>query len=283
MSSHQKVVSNHTSPSQGFRFGRAGESPFANLFGTFSVVGSPGWLNPSNQYQQDHRQIASINTLKSPVLGPLLPYIESIISTSLACDLLELYSTSSSTCHVHPVSPHVLGYIFRKESFLTPVRPKTCRSSMLLVAAQTSDSPFLTSPPSARGRVCQRLLEITVSLLRPLVHSLAAVENVANIVSDTGVNVVIGGLGVAMTGGDQLTADDGAFGCLDNIPTYIHLAVIVSASEYKAASMRWWNAAWTLTRELRLGRELPENPIDNANLHGQELNADGIVDPSLPD
>jgi len=43
------------------------------------------------------------------------------------------------------------------------------------------------------------------------------------------------------------------------IPT-LSLATVVSASERKAASLRWWNAAWSLAREMRLGRELPETP-----------------------
>ena len=72
----------------------------------------------------------------------------------------------------------------------------------------------------------------------------------------------------------KVTADGGAIGLLDNVATYIHLAVIVSASEYKAASMRWWNAAWTLARELKLARELSgaaesENPgSDDQITHG---------------
>ncbi|KAH8154934.1 uncharacterized protein LAJ45_01466 [Morchella importuna] len=41
---------------------------------------------------------------------------------------------------------------------------------MLWVAAQTCDAPFLAASPAARGRVCQKLLEICISLLRPLVH-----------------------------------------------------------------------------------------------------------------
>jgi hypothetical protein len=61
---------------------------------------------------------------------------------------------------------------------------------------------------------------------------------------------------------DALTGETGAFGAagtLDDVVTYIHLATVVSASEYKGASLRWWNAAWSLARELKLGRELPQN------------------------
>ena len=274
-------------PSPSFRFGSVGESPsFAGLFGASPIIGSPGWLglpSPSN-YQLNPRQVKATNALKFPVLQPLLPYIDSVIPVSLACDLLELYFTSSSITHVHPVSPYILGYVFRKESFLKPVRPRPCSpallSSMLWLAAKTSDSPFLTSPPSARGRVCQKLLEITIALLKPLVHGPPAAGTSGSGGPDSVINGgTLGGLGVAMTGGDQLTGDGGATGPVDNIATYIHLAVIVSASEYKAASMRWWNVAWTLARESRLNRELPPNPIESDSA---PADARGVQDNAMP-
>lgn len=196
--------------SPGFRFSVTGESPLAGYFGATPIVGSPGWLNlpsPSN-YQNHRRRFISLNTLRFPVLKPLLPYIESIIPVSLACDLLELYFTSSSTTHTHPVSPYILGYIFRKQSFLNGSRPRICTpallSSMLWLAAQSSDSPFLTSPPSARGRVCQKLLDITIALLKPLIHGPPAGDHYATDNIKSVINgVALGGLGVAMTGGDQ--------------------------------------------------------------------------------
>jgi hypothetical protein len=68
--------------------------------------------------------------------------------------------------------------------------------------------------------------------------------------------VALGGFGVSM---DQLGAQSSATGAVDDVATYVHLATVISASEYKAASMRWWTAAWSLARELKLGRELPPN------------------------
>jgi hypothetical protein len=44
------------------------------------------------------------------------------------------------------------------------------------------------------------------------------------------------------------------------VATYMHLAIVISASEYKAASLRWWNAAWSLARELKFGKEVPVTP-----------------------
>jgi hypothetical protein len=57
---------------------------------------------------------------------------------------------------------------------------------------------------------------------------------------------------------------------LDDIATYLHLGVVTSASEYKAASLRWWNAAWSLARELKLGRELPPDPATERDQHMSE-------------
>lgn len=139
---------------------------------------------------------------------------------------------------------------------------------MLWVAAQTSDAQFLTSVPSARGKICQKLLELTVSLLNPLIHTPSIeVSPVSSPVID---GVALGGLGVALPGTislDALSGECGAFGAagnLDDVITYIHLATVVSASEYKGASIRWWNAAWSLARELKLGRELPPSPASMA-------------------
>lgn len=133
---------------------------------------------------------------------------------------------------------------------------------MLWVAAQTSDASLLTSVPSARSKICQKLLELTVGLLKPLIHTPA--DDAPPVSSSTAFDgVALGGLGIALPGTismETLISDTGPFGAagtVDDVVTYIHLATVVSASEYKGASLRWWNAAWSLARELRLGRELP--------------------------
>ncbi|OJJ51138.1 hypothetical protein ASPZODRAFT_148477 [Penicilliopsis zonata CBS 506.65] len=236
-----------------------------------SAVGppqSPAWLplpspSPANfpaSFSMPSFPSASLS-LRYPVLQPVLPHIVSILPQSLACDLLDGYFTSSSSSHLSPLSPYVVGYVFRKQSFLHPTKPRVCSpallASMLWVAAQTSDAAFLTSPPSARGRVCQKLLEVTVSLLRPLIHGPAPGETSPNYAANMVINgVALGGFGVSM---DQLGAQSSAAAAVDDISTYVHLATVVSASEYKAASLRWWAAAWSLARELKLGRELPPN------------------------
>ncbi|KAI9930309.1 hypothetical protein MW887_011060 [Aspergillus wentii] len=247
-----------------FRLGGSAENPAAPFLGLSPPAQSPGWLplpSPSPANFPSFSMPPFSSALRYPVLQPVLPHIASIIPQSLACDLLDVYFTSSSSSHLSPQSPYVVGYIFRKQSFLHPTKPRACSpgllASMLWLAAQTSDAAFLTSPPSARGRVCQKLLELTIGLLRPLIHGPAPGETSPNYAANMVINgVALGGFGVSM---DQLGAQSSATGAVDDVATYVHLATVVSASEYKAASMRWWTAAWSLARELKLGRELPPN------------------------
>lgn len=269
---------------------RMGESPISGggFLGSSPVGQSPGWLSlpsPSAALYPHMQHAPSGQTLRYPVLRPLLPHISAIIPIGLACDLLELYFSSTSSAFMQPSSPYILGYIFRKRSFLRPNNPRPCSpallASMLWVSAQTSESAFLTSPPSARGKICQKLLELTVGLLRPLIHSPS--DGTPNYGANTVINgVALGGFGVALPGAAHEVdgGSPGATGALDDVATYIHLATVVSASEYKAASLRWWNAAWSLARELKLGRELPPNPEPTAQngQSGEDVDADGEAD-----
>jgi hypothetical protein len=274
---------------------RLGDSPLPG-FPMGSDAASPGgWMSlpsPSNQYQQHVTNHNFNSTLRYPVLQPLIPHLGNIIPLSLACDLLDLYFASSSSALMHPTSPYVLGYVFRKHSILHPTKPRQCTpallASMLWVVAQTSDAAFLTVPPSSRGRICQKLLELTVGLLKPLIHGPSSGDASQNF-SNTVINgVALGGLGVAMPGSvntDGLNVETGAFGAagtLDDVVTYIHLATVVSASEYKGASLRWWNAAWSLARELKLGRELPQAMPSQPSETVHDVDADGEADDDLP-
>ncbi|RSM20480.1 Xylanolytic transcriptional activator xlnR [Fusarium ambrosium] len=272
---------------------RMGNSPLGYSMGKGA---SPGWgismASPPGQYQSQIPQANFGNSkLRYPVLEPLIPHLNNILPISLACDLMDLYFASSSSAQMHPMSPYVLGFVLRKKYFLHPTKPRHCQpallASMLWVAAQTSDAPFLASTPSARAKTCQKLLELTVYLLRPLIHTTSG--DAPSPVAD---GVALGGLGVAMPGSislDALTGESGPFGAagsLDDVITYIHLAVVVSASEYKGASMRWWTAAWGLARELKLGRELPVGPsptsqetsaMDTETGEDQDGNSGGYV------
>ena len=272
---------NQQTPMNGYRYSATGESPVPGFMGFSPANASPGWASlPSPSGSSNHAAARPPGMIKYPVLQPLLPYLVSIIPPALACDLLELYFASSSSATLRPLSPYVLGYVFRKKSILHHTRPRKCSvallASMLWISAQTSEAAFLTSPPASRGRVCQKLLELTISLLKPLVHGPTTGETSPNYAATMVINgVALGGFGVSV---DQVSAESSATGAVDDVATYIHLATVVSASEYKAASLRWWNAAWSLARELKLGRELPTNPATsgNANDIEGEMDPDGM-------
>ncbi|KAK9385856.1 fungal-specific transcription factor domain-containing protein [Lipomyces mesembrius] len=120
---------------------------------------------------------------------------------------------------------YCLAPLLRKSSILSTVRPRACSVSLLysllLSAACTSDNPHLTSFPSARLDIIHRLFDLCVSSLPPLLHSTV-------------------------------------HGTLDDVMTYAHLGTVTSASEFKGSSLRWWNGAWVLARELKLNVEHPD-------------------------
>ncbi|KAF2114489.1 transcriptional activator xlnR [Lophiotrema nucula] len=210
-----------------------------------------------------------VGPYRYPVLKPLVPHLVSIMSVSMACELLEFYFQSSSSIFMEPVSPYILGSVFRKRSFLRQHKPRKCSpallASMLYVAAQTCEASWLTSSPSARGAMCQRLWKLTIDLLKPLVHSPTGPHGIhpgsGSVLSPATHDTF--GVGVERAIGRYDSrleaAGDPPTSTLDDVATYLNLGVVTSASEYKAASLRWWHAAWSLARELKLGRELPQD------------------------
>ncbi|OAQ58463.1 transcriptional activator xlnR [Purpureocillium lilacinum] len=224
-------------------------------------------------------QTLTTASFRYPVLGPLVPHLEGIMSVYHAGDLLEYYFSSSLSTHMHPTSPHVLGFVFRKRAFMHLVRPRKCKpallASILWTAAQTSDSNFLTGSPNSRVKVCKSLLDLTIRLLSPLrdmgskggpevnIHSAEGTESrLYNISEPAGVETSVHGSSAVSFAGE-----------LDDVATYAHIATVISASEYKGASIRWWNNAWSLARELDLGREITASasPLSiNADETGSE-------------
>ncbi|RDA95181.1 hypothetical protein CP533_1892 [Ophiocordyceps camponoti-saundersi (nom. inval.)] len=203
-------------------------------------VATPGWaLHTSPSLSPSPIHLPMLAHLRYPVLGPLVPHLESaMLPVSLACDLLDFYLSSSST---RPLSPYALAHVFRRKSLLSTTRPRSCQpallASMLLVAAQT----MLATSMTDRAMVCQNLLDLTLRLLKPLGHDLPPGACLATAQS------LDHGLGACGTAASQL----------DEVATYVHIATVASANEWKPASLRWWNEAWSLARELELGRELP--------------------------
>jgi hypothetical protein len=233
------------------------------------LSGSPTWMlpSPSTTLYSGRTRSDSSQQLRFPVLEPVVPYLANIMPLSLACDLLELFFESSSPLYMQPVSPYVLGHVFRKNSFLRQDNPRVCSpallASMLWIGCLTSESPYLASTPTARSQVSEKLINLTIGLLKPLVHQTPVMtEQEPPMYNNAAMvhGVTMGGFGLPNQVSEENLGLDLHFGNLDDIATYVNLGVVTSASEYKAASLRWWNAAWSLAREMRLGKEIPTPP-----------------------
>ena len=239
-------------------------------FGAHSPIsGSPTWMlpSPSATLYSGGARPKSSQLLRYPVLEPVVPYLTNIMPLSLACDLLELYFESSSSVYMQPVSPYVLGHVFRKDSFLRRDNPRVCSpallASMLWIGCLTSESPYLVSSPMARGQMSEKMINLTIGLLKPLIHQTPMPSDQDSaLYNNTGMvhGVTMGGFGMPPQLSEEGTGLDMHFGNLDDVATYVNLGVVTSASEYKAASLRWWNAAWSLAREMRLGKEIVTPP-----------------------
>ncbi|KAF1810428.1 hypothetical protein P152DRAFT_467847 [Eremomyces bilateralis CBS 781.70] len=239
--------------------------PMPNYFPSPPAMNSPGWFvpSPSAALYTTNRGITPPQPVRYPVLQPLLPHLGNLIPTNLACELLDVYFQSTSSAYMQPQSPYVVGFVFRKKSLLRQSNPRMCSpallASMLWIGAQTCESPFFRSP-SARSKICSRLWELTISLLKPLVHDASGANEPAVTFMN---NPFANGASFGAFGLNFETEDPAATASadLDNVITYMHIATVISATEYKSASLRFWNTAWSMARELRLGTEVPTSNI----------------------
>jgi arabinolytic transcriptional activator AraR len=195
-------------------------------------------------------------TLKYPVLAPLMPFLEPYLSRNLVYDLLDLYFTSAFSTAMHPVCHHIHCYVVRKSSFLRRDNPRSSSpallASMLWVAALDDRAFSLSISPPKRKKLCQVLCALTVRLLRPLIH--------VSFKDDEGLPIIDNDFNFPNTAHDRTHSfeeggDDrgliGPAGSLDDVITYIHVASIISASEQKAASMRWYFLSFPCVRSYR--------------------------------
>ncbi|KAJ9299755.1 transcriptional regulator family: Fungal Specific TF [Paecilomyces variotii] len=237
-----------------------------DMLGTTEIGGYPLLRGVSSfNMGQSVRQGSIESSLKYPVLQPLMPFVEHHLPANLICDLLELYFTSAFSTCMHPVCHHIHCYVLRKASFLTRDYPRPSSpallASMLWVAALDDRAFGLSISPSRRRKICQFLCALTIRLLRPLIHVAFKGEGIPTFGNDhSSPSAIFEAPTTRAQSFEGAGGDDrglvGPAGSLDDVITYMHVASIISASEQKAASMRWWHAAFTLARELKLNQEL---------------------------
>ncbi|KAH0387325.1 hypothetical protein KCU92_g1838, partial [Aureobasidium melanogenum] len=188
-----------------------------------------------------------------PVLDPLLPMLRQFMPDTLSFSLLEAYFELWSL-HGAPKNLFVPCSVFQKDSFLTQINPrrtsKVLLASMLWLSAQNADISLLSSSSGKRKYIRRKLLQLVTNLLKPLSEMAFSGYEGLNDVSPGGTSSQY----------------------LDECMAYVHLAMVTSASAFTRASLRWWNMAFSLAREIDLHQPLldhdgygPEDAIYSAS------------------
>ena len=202
----------------------------------------------------------ALATCRYPVMQYLAPFMDRDFGYSLACDLLDTYFSSAFSGRLHPTCHHLHNFIVRRCDALDPLRPRKMHpallASMLLVASLSDRALGLFNGPEERDRICKYLSLLTYRLLHPSrLESLLSQE-------DLGLPSACLSLPCYTDEDVHRALDPGGLEPLpitwgtDYIITFIHVSSVISGSEKKAASIRWWNVAFNLARDLKLNREV---------------------------
>ncbi|RDW83464.1 hypothetical protein BP5796_04955 [Coleophoma crateriformis] len=257
--SSARVEPNHKtaqSPPLTFKISRSGTLPRAT-----SIADKLRQRKLSHQMSSVERPIRNGSGLQYPVLRDTIHLLRPFIPDSLSFDLLEAYFRVSPATNAY-LAPCAPPTVYRKHSFLRQENPRSSSQvllvSMLWLSAQTADIPVLNVSIARRKYVRRKLLEMTTKLLRPL-----------NEVSlDTDFLQSHNGSFATPTSDEsnaRLRQENGSVNALDEIMAYVHLAMVTSASEFKGASLRWWNLAFSLAREARLYQEFPDSQAESTH------------------
>ncbi|KAJ9610548.1 hypothetical protein H2200_005325 [Cladophialophora chaetospira] len=204
---------------------------------------------------------------KYPVLQYLSPFLDKDFGSAQACDLLDTYFSSAFLSRMHPTCHHIHNFILRKIDVLDAHHPRQTHpallSSMLFVAAFSDKGLSLFSGPEEKERICKYLSLLTYRLLNPSKYEpLLRQEDLglpAPFKSDSGWSN--DDLRRAL---DIQAATFPISWGVDYIMAFIHVSSVISGSEKKAASIRWWSVAFNLARDLKLNEEVksPMMPHD---------------------
>jgi xylanolytic transcriptional activator XlnR len=245
----------NTAPSQALASGISPGAGFpSSTPAESSIIQSP-------DARRSHDSKLDLSDLRYPVLKPLIPYIAKIMSVRLACELLDSYAANIEDGVSVPTSPLLLTHIFRRESLLSTARPRACSpallASMLMISAHTTESPFFGTSPAARIRLYQQLLQLTLDLLEGGSPSSELRRQrrqaLATRLYRSGPDVV---LHPASTNGalPPFTPREPR-SYVDDIVTYMHVALVTTTAESKPAGLRWWHTAFQLAKEFKLNRD----------------------------
>ncbi|EXJ92754.1 hypothetical protein A1O3_01306 [Capronia epimyces CBS 606.96] len=195
------------------------------------------------------------------VLHYLSPFMDRDLGPSLACDLLDTYFSSAFSSRMHPTCHHIHNFILRRCDVLDALQPRKTHpgllASMLFVAALSDKALGLFSGPEERDRVCKYLSLLTYRLLNPSRYEpLLSREDLglpSALCSDPGWTNE--DLKRALDAQQQTDIFPVTWG-MDYVIALIHVSSVISGSEKKAASIRWWSVTFSLARDLKLNEEV---------------------------
>ncbi|OKL61005.1 hypothetical protein UA08_03677 [Talaromyces atroroseus] len=232
-------------------------------------ISRSGMLGPSEAAAMEQRKPHSIprsaiersqrsgaGGFRYPVLQDIIPFLRPLMPDSLAYDLLEAYFRVNpiTNAQLTPCAP----FVFRRQSFLRHEQPRRSTrallASMLWLSAQTADIPILNASIARRKYVRRKLLELTTNLLKPLNEFSLGSGFPQSARSSSAQDRPL----------EEFSSHGDMSDSVDEIMAYVHLAMVTSASEFKGASLRWWNVAFSLAHEAKLHQEIPFNGMSDA-------------------
>lgn len=205
-------------------------------------------------YSQDGYSRGKTDDCQYKFLQPVLPYIRHIISSSVACELLDIFLTDPGSSLFRGASPYILTRIFRKKSILHPTNPRNTTPALLATilwcVAQTADVMVL-HVPGTRARIVNELYNVATALVSERdpdrwrrIHGGLSAENDAPHPGQIGSAIL-----------PTTSAANEPVGLVDDVLTFILLSIAVSGGDFKSDCYKWWSKAVRLAFSLRLHRE----------------------------
>jgi arabinolytic transcriptional activator AraR len=191
------------------------------------------------------RSAPALGNYRYPVLQYLVPFLDLEFSSVLACDLLDTYFSTAFCSRMHPTCHHIHNFILRRCDVLDSANPRRMHpallASMLFVAALSDKALSLFSGPEEKDRICKYLALLTYRLLNPSRHEpLLSHEDLGlPLHCDATLGWTNQELQQALQPQQHADSLPITWGT-DYIITFIHVSSVISGSEKKAASIRWY-------------------------------------------
>ncbi|KAL4953468.1 hypothetical protein BDW69DRAFT_200147 [Aspergillus filifer] len=229
--------------------------------GLYSTVSHKAFQEPLGPAPSQSRQ-------PYPCLEPLLPYLQGILSSTDASEMLEIYFNEQRNPIFKATSPYTITHVINPSSVLHPTAPRPTSSvlllAMLLCVAQTADIKIF-DPPGARQRVTLDLYRLTMDLLEPVDwDNYFRTTDGWQFHPRRWFTDKEGRSSVSHAAGSGLIPD--FLGSTDVILAVVILTLVISGGHFKADCQKWLSKAIRLTRASGLSME--DENLQNGTMFG---------------